>query len=161
MFVVIIDVNDNPPHFDQDTYDVTIMGSAPNGSDVLRVNATDADSSHNGHVRYSIEDPASIFAVDEHTGQIRTNGALGGASEEYLLTVTATDEGDPPLASAATVRITVAREQEKKAAIEFEKVCWQGCFDNLNRAFSSDIACSLIRQYLLVLKSCKSWRETR
>lgn len=54
--VKVDDVNDNVPTFAFNMYSKTIPEDAPTGTDVLLVNASDADASMNAIVRY---DPCS------------------------------------------------------------------------------------------------------
>ena len=54
-FVVIEDVNDNQPIFDESIYRTTIRDNTGRGSSVLRVFAIDDDEGENGEVVYTIE----------------------------------------------------------------------------------------------------------
>jgi hypothetical protein len=76
--VFITDVNDNKPVFSEcSSYSPKIEEGAPNGSPVVRVQATDADKGVNGQVKYSIvqqpNQKGTKFTVDEETGEIFTN----------------------------------------------------------------------------------------
>nr|XP_061793132.1 protocadherin beta-16-like [Nerophis lumbriciformis] len=72
--VIILDVNDNVPVFNQTFYKAKVIENAPKGTHVLTVNATDADSGSNGKVAYSFSKSnagiANLFHVDETTGAI-------------------------------------------------------------------------------------------
>ena len=76
--VFITDVNDNKPVFnDCGKYSPKVEEGAPNGSPVIKVQATDADKGVNGQVKYSIvqqpNQKGTKFTVDEETGQVSTN----------------------------------------------------------------------------------------
>lgn len=76
--VFITDVNDNKPVFkDCGTYNPKVEEGAPNGSPVIKVQATDEDKGVNGQVKYSIvqqpNQKGTKFMVDEETGQVSTN----------------------------------------------------------------------------------------
>lgn len=76
--VFITDVNDNKPVFkDCSMYNPKVEEGAPNGSTVIKVQATDEDKGVNGQVKYSIvqqpNQKGTKFTVDEETGQVLTN----------------------------------------------------------------------------------------
>jgi len=76
--VFITDVNDNKPVFkDCGMYYPKVEEGAPNGSTVIKVQATDEDKGVNGQVKYSIvqqpNQKGTKFTVDEETGQVLTN----------------------------------------------------------------------------------------
>lgn len=50
--VTILDVNDNRPVFSQDDIEVNILESAPVGSSVVQLHATDADIGENAVIRF-------------------------------------------------------------------------------------------------------------
>lgn len=134
--VFITDVNDNKPVFTEcSTYSPKIEEGAPNGSPVVRVQATDADKGVNGQVKYSIvqqpNQKGTKFTVDEETGEIFTNKVTfviivikslhcncelivqvfdreGDDGKFVSVTVKATDQGDPSLEGVCsfTVEIT-------------------------------------------------------
>ncbi|KAI9558984.1 hypothetical protein GHT06_015773 [Daphnia sinensis] len=114
--VFITDVNDNKPVFSEcSSYSPKIEEGAPNGSPVVRVQATDADKGVNGQVKYSIvqqpNQKGTKFTVDEETGEIFTNKVFdreGDDGKFVSVTVKATDQGDPSLEGVCsfTVEIT-------------------------------------------------------
>ena len=58
VYIEVIDVNDNPPVFNQSSYTVSVSESAPVQSVILQLTAEDADSSFiNSDVRYEIVPP--------------------------------------------------------------------------------------------------------
>ncbi|XP_045127513.1 neural-cadherin-like isoform X1 [Portunus trituberculatus] len=114
--VFITDVNDNKPMFkDCPTYHAKVEESAPNGSPVITVHATDEDKGVNGQVRYSIvqqpNQKGTKFTVDPETGAVTTNKVFDREGEDgkfVSVTVKATDNGDPSLEGVCsfTVEIT-------------------------------------------------------
>lgn len=83
--VSLTDVNDNFPHFEQDTYTATVSEIAPAGQFITTITASDMDSGAFGDqgVRYSILNGtgAELFKVDPLTGTITVaecpaNGSL-------------------------------------------------------------------------------------
>ncbi|XP_037353660.2 protocadherin-23 [Talpa occidentalis] len=68
LIVRVLDINDNPPVFSQDSYQVTVPESLPVGSSVLSVAATDVESSKN--ISYRILPSSREFAIDPVNGTI-------------------------------------------------------------------------------------------
>ncbi|XP_055837421.1 neural-cadherin-like isoform X3 [Episyrphus balteatus] len=114
--VFITDVNDNKPVFkDCGTYYPKVEEGAPNGSPVIKVQATDEDKGVNGQVKYSIvqqpNQKGTKFTVDEETGEVSTNKVFdreGDDGKFVSVTVKATDQGEPSLEGVCsfTVEIT-------------------------------------------------------
>ncbi|XP_065207257.1 fat-like cadherin-related tumor suppressor homolog isoform X3 [Planococcus citri] len=111
LFILILDVNDNPPEFLTRTYYASIPESSGVGTEVARVFATSLDTGINAEVRYSIVGGNEFekFAIDSVSGVITLSQLLDYEKvKDYLLTVQATDQGFPPLSNQATVNVTVA-----------------------------------------------------
>ncbi|XP_042668130.1 protocadherin Fat 4 [Centrocercus urophasianus] len=108
--VSVHDVNDNPPVFDQLSYEITILESEPVNSRFFKVQASDKDSGVNGEIAYSIiegnaGDAFGIFP----DGQLYIKSELDRELQErYVLLVVASDRAVEPL--NATVNITVILE---------------------------------------------------
>lgn len=68
----ITDLNDNPPEFEVDLYNISIVENLPTGFSVLQVNAFDRDQGENSEFYYSIaeEKPSGAFNIDPRTGWI-------------------------------------------------------------------------------------------
>ncbi|XP_065601880.1 protocadherin-16 [Cyrtonyx montezumae] len=108
----VIDINDNPPLFDQQEYKQSIPEVVYPGSFVLQVTARDKDQGPNGEVQYSImhshDTHSSWFAIDPATGIITTAAPLDYEKDpQPQLTVLATDRGTPPLSSSAVVLVAL------------------------------------------------------
>ncbi|XP_068026259.1 LOW QUALITY PROTEIN: protocadherin-16 [Melanerpes formicivorus] len=108
----VVDVNDNPPLFDQQEYRQSIPEVVYPGSFVLQVTARDKDQGPNGEVRYSIvqgrDAHSSWFAIDPATGIITTAAPLDYEKDpQPQLTVLATDRGSPALSSSAVVHVVL------------------------------------------------------
>ncbi|XP_030055623.1 protocadherin-16 [Microcaecilia unicolor] len=108
----IMDINDNPPLFDQQIYKQTIPEVAYPGSFVLQVTARDKDQGHNGEIHYSIlhnqETHSDWFTIASSTGIITTINALDYEKDPHpRLTIVATDGGKPPLSSTTIVKVTL------------------------------------------------------
>uniref|UniRef100_A0A8C0FQY8 Cadherin domain-containing protein n=1 Tax=Bubo bubo TaxID=30461 RepID=A0A8C0FQY8_BUBBB len=108
----VMDINDNPPLFDQQEYKQSIPEVVYPGSFVLQVTARDKDQGPNGEVRYSIvhgrDTHSSWFAIDPATGIITTAAPLDYEKDpQPQLTVLATDRGSPALSSSAVVHVAL------------------------------------------------------
>eukprot|EP00794_Sanderia_malayensis_P006804 gene6804-7572_t len=115
--LTIGDINDNYPVFNSSFISITIMENIAVGSLVYKIDATDKDSGRNGSVSYSIfaGNVMSTFRIDSNTGSLYSTKELNRENiAEYNLTVTATDNGDSPLQSRATLIIKVGDYNDNK-----------------------------------------------
>ncbi|KAJ8342522.1 hypothetical protein SKAU_G00324500 [Synaphobranchus kaupii] len=108
--IQVMDINDNPPLFDQQEYKHAIPEVVYPGSFVLQVTARDKDQGPNGDIHYSILRDAGThsdwFAIDPDTGIITTAAQLDYETDPRpSVTVVATDSGRPPLSSTAVVNV--------------------------------------------------------
>ncbi|CAH1802941.1 unnamed protein product, partial [Owenia fusiformis] len=114
--ITLIDVNDNSPVFQLETYEATVRENRARGEQVVYVLATDEDAGLNSKVTYNISaqsDPNGHFYVDDNTGRIHTTASLDRESiDRYTLIVLAADSGLPSLTSSATVTVNVADEND-------------------------------------------------
>ncbi|KAK9963567.1 hypothetical protein ABG768_006740 [Culter alburnus] len=105
--VVVEDVNDNAPMFDQTHYEKDIKENNIPGVFLLKVQATDADSHQFGKVRYRLTN-GGPFIIHEETGVISVAESLDREQQDrYQLTVLARDGGDPSQEGSAIVSINV------------------------------------------------------
>ncbi|CAJ1065106.1 protocadherin-16-like [Xyrichtys novacula] len=123
-FVIqVIDVNDNPPLFDQPVYRQVIPEVVFPGSFVLQVTARDKDQGPNGDISYSIlRDKGAFsdwFSIDPVTGIITTLTQLDyEKNPNPSITVMATDGGKPPLSSTAVVNIVLQDINDNEPVFE-------------------------------------------
>ncbi|XP_043529529.1 cadherin-86C isoform X2 [Frieseomelitta varia] len=95
--IYLRDVNDNPPIFDDESYEVTLSENVTAGSRVIQVHATDKDTGVYGSIRYTsiAGEGSEAFIMDPHTGFITV--AMGSSLDRevaatLLLTIEARDE---------------------------------------------------------------------
>ncbi|KFP67991.1 Protocadherin-23, partial [Cariama cristata] len=112
MTVLIQDVNDNVPKFEQSYYKASVWEGQSPKTDIIQVFATDLDSGLNGETEYSIlsgnED--ATFLIDSARGILATNTVLDHedtSSYRFVLVVQAADKGNPRLSATSIVRIQV------------------------------------------------------
>ncbi|XP_075427500.1 cadherin-like protein 26 isoform X17 [Ascaphus truei] len=112
----ILDINDNAPEFNADSYEVSINESFVQGGTFLTMLAHDKDehSSPNSLVHYYLlsqtpADPNVEFTVDKEKGFISFKGCLNyETNKNYKLVIQAKDNGVPtPLSSTCEVLLSV------------------------------------------------------
>ncbi|KAM9733934.1 protocadherin Fat 3a [Menidia menidia] len=118
--VNVLDLNDNEPVFDANSYFTTVIEGMAVGTKVTQVQAHDPDSGLNGQVKYRLgaliqsESNSSTlmatFSIDSNTGWISTCKDLDHETNPlYMFTVVASDLGEiQSLSSTTTVTVTVS-----------------------------------------------------
>ncbi|XP_032363306.1 protocadherin Fat 3 isoform X3 [Etheostoma spectabile] len=116
--VKVLDLNDNKPAFEANSYDATVMEGTSIGTRIIQVQALDPDSGGNGQVTYSLgtliqseadsETLFGTFSIDSNTGWISTCKDLDHETNpSYTFTVVASDFGES-LSLSSTTTVTVA-----------------------------------------------------
>ena len=103
--VSILDVNDNRPLLTELVFVGNATTRTDTTEDILTVQAKDADDGDNAAILFSL-DNTTYFTINQSSGIIHAN-AFPLPAGEFVLTVTATDSGIPPLSSESKVAITV------------------------------------------------------
>lgn len=111
LVIMVTDVNDETPVFDRSFYSVTVDDGTLPQSVVTMVMAMDGDDGNNGQVTYSLSGDANVMAtfnVRADTGIIYNLLTLDyEVRRQYQLTITASDQGNVPHSSNASVLITL------------------------------------------------------
>ncbi|KAH7641931.1 protocadherin-like wing polarity protein stan isoform x3 [Dermatophagoides farinae] len=93
----VLDENDHVPVFEHANYESSLRESAPLGTTVLTIRATDHDSGPNAEIEYSILNPTGVneaFRIDPKHGVITSRTGLDREKNDlYTLTVQASDSG--------------------------------------------------------------------
>ncbi|XP_076877989.1 protocadherin Fat 2 [Brachyhypopomus gauderio] len=108
--LMVQDMNDNPPRFSTDHYEVTVFDNTTIRTPIAVIYAKDPDTGINSEVRYSLQGADSgFFSLDEISGILRLERSLvDEARSVFELRVKATDRGLPRhLFSLAKVTIHV------------------------------------------------------
>ncbi|XP_076325233.1 neural cadherin isoform X1 [Tachypleus tridentatus] len=110
--IKVTDVNDNAPRFELPDYQAhNVDEDISIGTSILQVSASDLDTGKNSQIEYSIE--RDDFTID-NKGIIYSNKRLDAdVNNTYVLTVRATDMGDPPMTGTATVRIYTENKNDE------------------------------------------------
>ncbi|XP_030594775.1 protocadherin gamma-A12-like isoform X41 [Archocentrus centrarchus] len=111
VIIDIIDVNDNAPVIYLKSLSNPIPENAPPDTEVGIINVQDRDSENNRQVRCFIQQgvPFKLVPSIKNYYSLVTTGQLDRELvSDYNITITATDEGSPPLSSSKTVQLSVA-----------------------------------------------------
>ncbi|XP_035288712.1 protocadherin beta-16-like isoform X41 [Anguilla anguilla] len=111
VIIEITDVNDNAPVIFLNSLNSPIPESALPGTEVGIINVQDKDSGANRQVRCSIQQnvPFKLTPSIKNYYSLVTTGELDRELvTDYNITITATDEGSPPLSSSETVQLSVS-----------------------------------------------------
>uniref|UniRef100_A0ABM5GIZ2 Protocadherin-23 isoform X1 n=1 Tax=Pogona vitticeps TaxID=103695 RepID=A0ABM5GIZ2_9SAUR len=109
LLILISDVNDNPPVFTQDAYQVVIPELRSLDISVLTLGATDRDSEDNGKLSYRILSPSDAFSVDSQNGSFFLVKPLTYQDNNSFIEclIEASDNGNPPLTALTSVIIQI------------------------------------------------------
>ncbi|XP_074505760.1 protocadherin beta-15-like [Sebastes fasciatus] len=111
VMIEITDVNDNAPVIYLKSLTNPIPESVSPGTEVGIINVQDRDSDTNGQVRCSIQQnvPFKLVPSIKNYYSLVTTGQLDRElMSDYNITISATDEGSPPLSSSKSVQLSVA-----------------------------------------------------
>ncbi|XP_063353533.1 protocadherin beta-15-like isoform X17 [Pelmatolapia mariae] len=111
LLIEITDVNDNAPVINLKSLSNPIPENASPGTEVGIINVQDRDSENNRQVRCSIQQgvPFKLVPSIKNYYSLVTTGQLDRELvSDYNITITATDEGSPPLSSSKSVQLSVA-----------------------------------------------------
>ncbi|XP_048058622.1 protocadherin gamma-A10-like isoform X16 [Megalobrama amblycephala] len=111
VLIDIVDINDNAPIIILKSLNSPVPENALPGTEVGIINVQDRDSENNGQVRCSIQQnvPFKLVPSIKNYYSLVTTGELDRELlSDYNLTITATDEGSPPLSSSKNLHLTVA-----------------------------------------------------
>uniref|UniRef100_A0A3Q3G8V7 Cadherin domain-containing protein n=1 Tax=Labrus bergylta TaxID=56723 RepID=A0A3Q3G8V7_9LABR len=107
----VTDVNDNAPLIYLKSLTNPIPENVSPGTEVGIINVQDRDSETNRQVRCSIQQnvPFKLVPSIKNYYSVVSTGQLDRELvSDYNITITATDEGSPPLSSSKTVQLSVA-----------------------------------------------------
>uniref|UniRef100_A0A3Q4GSN7 Si:ch73-379j16.2 n=1 Tax=Neolamprologus brichardi TaxID=32507 RepID=A0A3Q4GSN7_NEOBR len=122
--ITVLDANDNRPVFSKDVYTVSLDENAPNGTLVIKLNATDKDEGLNSEIEYNFgktqkKKVHDTFELDSITGEIRVKGNVDFEETElYRLDLQASDKGQPPWTAESRVVIKIKDVNDNKPDIE-------------------------------------------
>ncbi|XP_072001776.1 protocadherin gamma-C5-like isoform X13 [Engystomops pustulosus] len=139
--IVVLDINDNPPVFNQSVYKISIRENLPLKTVILTLNATDQDDGANGEVQFFFDDHTSesareIFSLNEQNGEIYINELVDFEEKSfYELYINGIDKGFPQLKGNCIVQVEVEDVNDNAPKITFNLVAG----DILENAPSGDV----------------------
>uniref|UniRef100_A0A9J7XAC3 Protocadherin Fat 4 n=1 Tax=Cyprinus carpio carpio TaxID=630221 RepID=A0A9J7XAC3_CYPCA len=114
VIINVVDSNDNPPTFESSFYFTPVTKSVKVGTRLLKVKAHDhKDFGLNSEIEYAVSggNSSSKFRLDKQTGSVTVASSLTADTDKvYLLEITASDKGNPPLSAKTTVKVAVTEE---------------------------------------------------
>ncbi|XP_077103430.1 protocadherin gamma-A11-like isoform X44 [Siphateles boraxobius] len=119
--IQLTDVNDNAPEIRLKSLRSPVPENALPGTEVGIINVQDRDSENNGQVRCSIHQnvPFKLVPSIKNYYSLVTTGELDRELlSGYNITITATDEGSPPLSSTKNIHLTVADVNDNPPVFE-------------------------------------------
>ncbi|XP_030000812.1 protocadherin gamma-A4-like isoform X47 [Sphaeramia orbicularis] len=111
LIVEITDVNDNAPVVNLKSLTNPIPENVSPGTEVGIINVQDRDSENNKQVHCSIQQGVPfklVPSIKNYYSLVTTEQLDRELVSDYNITITATDEGSPPLSSSKTVQLSVA-----------------------------------------------------
>lgn len=121
--IKIADLNDNPPVFDREIYEVDIPETSPVNTAVIRLKVTDVDEGKNAQVFLEIVggNEGGEFQINPYTGMLYTAVMLDAEEKAfYTLTVSAIDQGNSGTRkqSSAKVKVNVVDTNDNDPTFE-------------------------------------------
>ncbi|XP_072288425.1 protocadherin gamma-A4-like [Eucyclogobius newberryi] len=111
LLIDVTDVNDNAPIINLKSLTNHIPENVSPGTEVGLINVQDRDSENNRQVRCSLQTGVPfklVPSIKNYYSLVTTEQLDRELVSDYNITITATDEGSPPLSSSKTVHLTVA-----------------------------------------------------
>ncbi|XP_043982233.1 protocadherin gamma-A11-like isoform X23 [Gambusia affinis] len=111
VIIEITDVNDNCPVIYVKSLTNPVTESVSPGTEVGIINVQDRDSDINGQVRCSVDQKVPfklVPSIKNYYSLVTTESLDRELVSDYNITITAIDQGSPPLSSYKTVLLTVA-----------------------------------------------------
>uniref|UniRef100_A0A8C8BZ69 Cadherin domain-containing protein n=1 Tax=Oncorhynchus tshawytscha TaxID=74940 RepID=A0A8C8BZ69_ONCTS len=121
LIIEITDINDNAPVIYLQSLTNPIPENVSPGTEVGIINVQDRDSENNRQVRCSIQQnlPFKLVPSIKNYYSLVTTGELDRELvSDYNITITATDEGSPPLSSSKSVQLSVADVNDNPPVFE-------------------------------------------
>ncbi|XP_069619743.1 protocadherin gamma-C5-like isoform X3 [Ranitomeya imitator] len=123
--IVVLDINDNPPVFNQSVYKISIRENLPLNTVILTLNATDQDDGANGEIQYifgshTSESAKAIFDLNQHSGDIFLIGTVDFEDMNFHeLAIRAVDKGLPKLIGNCLVQVEIEDVNDNPPEISF------------------------------------------
>ncbi|XP_047439870.1 cadherin EGF LAG seven-pass G-type receptor 2 isoform X3 [Mugil cephalus] len=137
--VTILDVNDNPPVFDTDEFDIMVEENSPIGLVVAHISATDPDEGSNAQIMYQIVEGniPEVFQLDIFSGELTALIDLDyELRSEYVIVVQATSA---PLVSRATVHIKLVDKNDNMPVLKNFQIIFNNYVTDKSSSFPTGV----------------------
>ncbi|KAI1890773.1 hypothetical protein AGOR_G00157070 [Albula goreensis] len=137
--VAVLDVNDNPPVFERDEFDIFVEENSPIGLVVAHVTASDPDEGSNAQIMYQIVEGniPEVFQLDIFSGELTALMDLDYETRsEYVIVVQATSA---PLVSRATVHIKLIDKNDNLPVLKNFQIIFNNYVTNKSSSFPSGV----------------------
>ncbi|XP_058852775.1 protocadherin alpha-7-like isoform X9 [Acipenser ruthenus] len=124
IYVIVLDINDNAPVFDNQMYSVYLKENSPKGTVVIKLNASDLDDGLNGEIVYAFgksntDTVIDVFQLEYTTGEITVKGSIDFEEKQvYEIDIQATDRGPFPIAVHCSVIVHIVDVNDNAPEIE-------------------------------------------
>ncbi|XP_030634210.1 cadherin EGF LAG seven-pass G-type receptor 2 [Chanos chanos] len=137
--VTILDVNDNPPVFEKDEFDIFVEENSPIGLVVAHISATDPDEGSNAQIMYQIVEGniPEIFQLDIFSGELTALADLDYETRpEYIIVVQATSA---PLVSRATVHVKLIDKNDNVPVLKNFQIIFNNYVTDKSNSFPTGV----------------------
>ncbi|NWI11111.1 CELR2 protein, partial [Crypturellus soui] len=137
--VTVLDVNDNPPVFERDEFDIFVEENSPIGLVVGRIVASDPDEGPNAQIMYQIVEGniPEVFQLDIFSGELTALADLDYESKaEYVMVVQATSA---PLVSRATVHVRLRDTNDNSPQLRNFEILFNNYITNGSGGFPGGV----------------------
>ncbi|KAM8847838.1 protocadherin alpha-3-like isoform 11-T11 [Synchiropus picturatus] len=117
LLIEVLDVNDNAPEITVTSLLTTVAEDSPSGTAVALVSVSDKDGGKNSQVQTHISNkvPFKLELNYKNYYSLVVDGPLDReAAPQYNISITATDEGSPPLSSTRVIQVQVSDVNDNK-----------------------------------------------
>ncbi|XP_035376437.1 cadherin EGF LAG seven-pass G-type receptor 2 isoform X2 [Electrophorus electricus] len=137
--VTILDVNDNPPVFEKDEFDIFVEENSPIGMVVAHISATDPDEGSNAQIMYQIVEGniPEVFQLDIFSGELTALMDLDYETRpEYVIVIQATSA---PLVSRATVHIKLIDKNDNVPILKNFQIIFNNYVTDTSKSFPTGV----------------------
>ncbi|XP_062320603.1 cadherin EGF LAG seven-pass G-type receptor 2 isoform X2 [Osmerus eperlanus] len=137
--VSILDVNDNPPVFEKDEFDIMVEENSPIGLVVAHISASDPDEGSNAQIMYQIVEGniPEVFQLDIFSGELTALTDLDYETQpEYIIVVQATSA---PLVSRATIHIKLVDKNDNVPVLKNFQIIFNNYVTDKSSSFPTGV----------------------
>ncbi|XP_072924034.1 protocadherin-10-like [Hemitrygon akajei] len=126
--IAVKDANDNSPVFSQSLYQVNMLESAPIGTLIISLNATDLDDGPNGEITYALSSRNSaeireLVSLNSKTGEISLRGYLDYEQRKtFVVNAEAIDNGPYAVPQHCAVVVDVIDVNDNAPELSFTSI---------------------------------------